>query len=156
MRENIGFKSYGGVWYMLFLFAVFGGLGIWMLVAERWSIGFLAFGIAFAAIGAVCAAVALWWLLRPRVLIRADEHNLYVWRRRGVLTVPFAEIVQVSSRTAKRSPAHQGTLYIEQVGGRRVRFERACRRPPIYRAASRRECRARRIKFYSDFEKAGI
>ena len=51
MRENIGFKSYGGVWYMLFLFAVFGGLGIWMLVAERWSIGFLAFGIAFAAIG---------------------------------------------------------------------------------------------------------
>ena len=120
MRENIGFKSYGGVWYMLFLFAVFGGLGIWMLVAERWSIGFLAFGIAFAAIGAVCAAVALRWLLRPRVLIRADEHNLYVWRRRGVLTVPFAEIVQVSSRTAKRSPAHQGTLYIEQVGGRRV------------------------------------
>ena len=45
----------------------------------------------------IFGCVSVDWLSRPKVLVRMDENNVYVWRRSGWITVPLEEIVIVQT-----------------------------------------------------------
>lgn len=96
--ENIGFKSSLLAVFMAILTLAFIGIFIFFMVrfgySDNWMLLIYALLLCFIII---CGWVSVDWLSRPKVLVRMDENNVYVWRRSGWITVPLEEVVTVQT-----------------------------------------------------------
>ncbi len=96
--ENIGFKSSLLAVFMAILTLAFIGIFIFFMVrfgySDNWMLLIYALLLCFIII---FGCVSVDWLSRPKVLVRMDENNVYVWRRSGWITVPLEEVVTVQT-----------------------------------------------------------
>lgn len=121
MKQDIGFKSYGVIYYFTMMFVVFGAAGVIIFIANKGA-AIVFVGILFLAIALVCGVMAVVYSLRPRVLVQIDKKNVYIWRRKGWAVVPLAEIAEAYGKENNIRSIHSGTFGVRKYNGENVKI----------------------------------
>ena len=95
-EENIGFKNTGVGIFLVVIAAFFLGFGIFLALRYGYE-GILLLTCGVSLLFAVIfGALGICWLIRPKVLVRLDNENVYLYKR-GWGTVPLADIARTGA-----------------------------------------------------------
>lgn len=119
MKKDIGFKSYSIVIYRAVLFAVFCLIGIFFSAFGKSQYPMI-LGYLMLAVAILPGIGAILYALRPRVLVQMDDKNVYIWSRRGWISVPLAEIARVYGREQYRAHHRAGKFCVWTHSGKRI------------------------------------